>query len=67
MTVDVRARVEPEFKSKAGAVLKAVGLYVNTAIRLFLRCVMETGKMLIDFTRPNSATIAAIKAAKAGK
>jgi DNA-damage-inducible protein J len=67
MTVDVRSRVEPELKSEAEAVLKAAGLDVSTAIRLFLRCVVETGKMPIDFTRPNPTTIAAIKAAKAGK
>ena len=67
MTVDVRLRVEPELKSEAEAVLKAAGLDVSSAIRLFLRCVVETGRMPIDFTRPNPTTIAAIKAAKAGK
>ena len=67
MTVDVRFRVEPELKSEAEAVLKAVGLDVSTAIRLFLHCVVETGSMPIDFTRPNPTTIAAIKATKAGK
>jgi addiction module RelB/DinJ family antitoxin len=47
--------------------LKAAGLDASKAIRLFLRCVVETGRMPIDFTRPNPMTIAAIKAAKAGK
>lgn len=67
MTVDVHTRVEPELKSEAAAVLKAAGLDVSTAIRLFLRRVVETGGMPIDLTRPNPTTIAAIKAAKAGK
>ncbi len=67
MTVDVRSRVEPELKSEAAAVLKAEGLDVSTAIRLFLRRVVETGGMPIDLTRSNPTTIAAIKAAKAGK
>ena len=37
LTVDVRSRVEPELKREAAAVLKAAGLDVSTAIRLFLR------------------------------
>ena len=67
VNVDVRFRVEPELKNEAETVLKAAGLDVSTAIRLFLRCVVETGRMPIDFTCPNPTTIAAIKAAKAGK
>ena len=67
MTVDIRFRVEPELKREAEAVLKTDGLDVSTAIRLFLRCVVETGRMPIAFTRPNPTTNAAIKTAKAGK
>lgn len=67
MTVDVRSQVESKLESEAAAVLKAAGLDISTAIRLFLRRVVETGEMPIDLTRPNPTTIAAIKAAKAGK
>jgi len=67
LTVDVRSRVEPELKREAAAVLKASGLDVSTAIRLFLRSVVEKGGMPIDIPRPNATTLAAIKAAKAGK
>ena len=67
LTVDVRARVEPELKREAAAVLKAAGLDVSTAIRLFLRSVVEKGGLPIDVPRPNAATLAAIKAAKDGK
>lgn len=67
LTVDVRSRVEPELKREAAAVLKASGLDVSTAIRLFLRSVVEKGGLPIDMPRPNAATLAAIKAAKAGK
>ena len=67
LTVDVRARVEPELKRDAAAVLKAAGLDVSTAIRLFLRSVIETGGLPIQVPRPNAKTLAAIKAAKAGK
>ena len=67
MTVDVRSRVEPELKRDAAAILKAVGLDVSTAIRLFLRSVVDTGGLPIQVPRPNAKTLAAIKAAKAGK
>ena len=67
LTVDVRSRVEPELKNEAAAVLKAAGLDVSTAIRLFLRSVVEKGGMPIDMPRPNPTTLAAIKAAKTGK
>ena len=67
LTVDVRSRVEPELKNEAAAVLPAAGLDVSTAIRLFLRSVVEKGGMPIDMPRPNPTTLAAIKAAKTGK
>jgi len=67
LTADVRSRVEPELKREAAAVLKAAGLDVSTAIRLFLRSVVEKGGLPIDVPRPNATTLAAIKAAKGGK
>ena len=67
LTTEVRSRVEPELKEEAAAVLKAAGLDVSTAIRLFLRSVVEKGGLPIKVPRPNPATIAAIKAAKAGR
>jgi DNA-damage-inducible protein J len=67
LTVDVRSRVEPELKREATAVLKAVGLDVSTAIRLFLRGVVEKGGLPMDMPQPNPTTLAAIKAAKSGK
>lgn len=67
LTVDVRSRVEPELKREAAAVLKAAGLDVSTAIRLFLRSVVDSGGLPIDLPRPNQTTLAAIRAAKLGK
>lgn len=67
LTVDVRARVEPELKREAAAVLKASGLDVSTAIRLFLRAVVETGGLPIAVPTPNATTLAAIRAARAGE
>jgi DNA-damage-inducible protein J len=48
-------------------VLKASGLDVSTAIRLFLLSVVERGGLPMDLPRPNATTLAAIKAAKANK
>jgi DNA-damage-inducible protein J len=67
MTVDVRSRVEPNLKRDAAAVLNAAGLDLSTAIRLFLRSVVETGGLPIAVPRANAKTLAAIKAAKAGQ
>lgn len=47
--------------------LEASGLDVSTAIRLFLRSVVETGGLPMALPRANAKTLAAIKAAKAGK
>ena len=54
LNVDVRARVEPELKKEATAVLKASGLDVSTAIRLFLMSVVETGRLPIAIPTPNA-------------
>ena len=67
LTVDVRSRVEPELKEEAAAVLKAAGLDLSTAIRLFLRSVVEKGGLPMELPRANPTTLAAIRNAKAGK
>jgi len=67
LTVDVRSRVEPELKREAAAVLKASGLNLSTAIRLFLRGVVQQGGLPMDMPRPNATTLTAIKAAKHGQ
>lgn len=66
LTVDVRSRVEPELKREAAAVLQAAGLDVSTAIRLFLRAVVEKGGLPMELPRANATTLAAIRDAKAG-
>jgi DNA-damage-inducible protein J len=67
LTVDVRSRVEPELKREATAILKAAGLDVSVAIRLFLRSVVEQGGLPIEMPRPNAKTLAAIRDAKQGR
>ncbi|MDP3519237.1 MAG: type II toxin-antitoxin system RelB/DinJ family antitoxin [Hydrogenophaga sp.] len=66
LTVDVRSRVEPELKEEAAAILKAAGLDVSTAIRLFLRSVVEKGGLPMELPRANPTTLAAIKDARRG-
>lgn len=67
MTVNVRSRVEPELKREAAAFLKTSGLDVSTAIRLFLRSVVEKRGLPIELPRVNPTTLAAIRDAKAGR
>ena len=67
LTVVVRSRVEPELKREAAAVLKAAGLDVSTAIRLFLRSVVDKGGLPMELPRANPTTLAAIREAKASK
>jgi len=67
LTADVRARVEPELKREGAAVLKVAGLDVSTAIRLFLRSVVEKGELPMELPRANPVTLVAIRNAKAGK
>ena len=67
MTVDVRARVEPQLKREAATVLRDMGLDLSTAVRLFLRSVVEKNGLPMDMPRPNEATVAAIRAARAGE
>ncbi|AVO48650.1 type II toxin-antitoxin system antitoxin, RelB/DinJ family [Melaminivora suipulveris] len=67
LTADVRSRVEPELKREAAAVLKASGLDLSTAIRLFLRSVVEQGGLPMEMPRPNADTLAAIREAKEGR
>ncbi|PJB41242.1 MAG: hypothetical protein CO105_14130 [Comamonadaceae bacterium CG_4_9_14_3_um_filter_60_33] len=45
----------------------AFGLDVSTAIRLFLRSIVEKGGLPIDVPGPSATTLAAIKASKTSK
>ena len=64
---NVRVRVEPSLKREANAIIRAAGLDMSTAIRLFLRRVVETGRLPIDVPRANPTTVAAIRDARAGR
>jgi DNA-damage-inducible protein J len=66
-TETVRARVEPELKRGAEAVLKKMGLTSSEAITLFLTQVKLTKSLPFPVRMPNKATRRAIKDARARK
>jgi DNA-damage-inducible protein J len=63
----IRARVEPELKREAEAVLKALGLNASEAITLFYRQVALRRGLPFEIKLPNEMTRAAIRDALDGK
>ncbi|MGH6919762.1 MAG: type II toxin-antitoxin system RelB/DinJ family antitoxin [Geminicoccaceae bacterium] len=63
----IRARVEPELKREAEAVLKALGLNASEAITLFYRQVALRRGLPFEIKLPNETTRAAIHDALEGK
>lgn len=63
----IRARVEPELKREAEAVLKALGLNASEAITLFYRQVALRRGLPFEIKLPNETTRAAIRDAFEGK
>jgi DNA-damage-inducible protein J len=63
----IRARVEPELKREAEAVLKALGLNASVAITLFYRQVALRRGLPFEIKLPNEMTRAAIRDALDGK
>jgi DNA-damage-inducible protein J len=66
-TETVRARVEPDLKRGAEAVLKKMGLTSSEAITLFLTQVKLTKSLPFPLRIPNKTTRRAIKDARARK
>ena len=66
-TETIRARVEPELKSEAEAILKEVGLSSSEAMRLFLHQIVSQRGLPFEVKIPNAETIAAIESIQAGK
>jgi DNA-damage-inducible protein J len=63
----VRARVDGQIKEEASAVLAAIGLTVSDAFRLLLTRIAKEKSLPFEPLIPNRKTIAAMKAARAGK
>jgi DNA-damage-inducible protein J len=66
-TETVRARVEPDLKRDAEAVLKKIGLTSSEAITLFLTQIKLTKGLPFHVGAPNKLTRRAIKDARARK
>lgn len=66
-TETIRARVEPELKREAEAVLKALGLNASEAITLFYRQVALRRGLPFEIKLPNKTTRAAIRDALEGR
>lgn len=66
-TTYVRARIEPELKSEAEAILRQVGLSSSEAMRLFMIHVVLMKGLPFELKIPNSQTIEAIEELEAGK
>lgn len=61
--ITVQARISPELKQQAEAILAAMGLTTADAIRLFLQQTVNTGGLPFQPTakRPNAETLAAMQ------
>jgi len=61
--ITVQARISPELKEQAEAILAAMGLTTADAIRLFLQQTVNTGGLPFQPTakRPNTETLEAMR------
>ena len=63
----IRARIDPDLKFRAEAILQAVGLNASDAIRLFYSQITLHQGLPFDVRIPNAETREAIREARAGK
>lgn len=63
-TTDVRCRIEGDLKEHATEILKACGLSVSDAMRLFLRQVVATQGLPFDVRAPSEKTSRALAQAR---
>lgn len=66
-TALIRARIDPEIKQEASAVLEAVGLTVSDAMRMLLTRIAREKKIPAELFTPNAETITAMRDAIAGR
>ena len=63
----VRARIDPNTKAEAAAVLAAMGLTLSDAFRLLVKRIAAEKALPFEPLVPNAKTIAAVKAARRGE
>lgn len=66
--ITVQARISPELKEQAEAILAAIGLSTADAIRLFLQQTVNSGGLPFQPTakRPNAETLEAMRELERG-
>ena len=67
LTTDVRCRIDAKTKAEAAEVIKAMGLNISDAIRMFLKRVAADGEIPFDLLTPNKKTMLANKELEAPK
>ena len=63
-TVTVQARMTPQLKLEADAILAALGINATTAITLFYTQMVRQGGIPIELKVPKAATLAAMRELK---
>lgn len=61
------ARLTPEVKEKAEAILKELGLSISTAYEMFYRQIIAHNGLPFDVQIPNDETVQAMRDARRGK
>ncbi|PTW62372.1 DNA-damage-inducible protein J [Breoghania corrubedonensis] len=60
----IRARIDPELKADAAAVLESLGLTISDVMRMTLTRIARDKALPVELTRPNDETLAAIEEAR---
>ena len=63
----IRARVTPDLKDRAEAILEQLGLTATTAITLFYRQIVQQRGLPFDLRVPNATTLRAMHDARTGR
>lgn len=63
----IRARMEPDLKDRAEAMLEQLGLSATTAITLFYRQIVQRRGLPFDLRIPSAATQRAMRDARTGR
>ena len=66
-TAMTHARLTPEVKKKAEAILKELGISISTAYEMFYRQVIAHNGLPFDVQIPNSETVQAMRDARKGE
>lgn len=65
-TAMTHARLTPEVKKKAEAILKELGISISTAYEMFYRQVIAHNGLPFDVQIPNAETVQAMREARSG-